>query len=137
MRRLVLVGGVAGLLMLLVAVAWASIALNSSRSNIYRVQGAVVLSATASLTGPNQTQTVFTTPDDGDFVLTQLCVGPVAGGIRLAATGFGPIAHTGGTPCYTFVPGVSVPKTSTMTCATTAAAARGDYFCTISGLLAN
>ena len=128
---------ITGLLMTVVSISLATSNLNLSKSNINRIQGAQIISATASLSGSDQTQTVYITPDTGEFLLTQFCVSPVNGGIRLAASGFGPIAHTGGAMCYTFSPGVIVPKNSTMTCSTTGYADSGDYFCTISGLLAH
>ena len=128
---------ISGLLVTATSISWASTNLHSSKSNIYRSQGAQLVSATVSLSGPNQTQTVFTTPDTGEFVLTQLCVSPVNGGIRLAATGFGAIAHTGDTMCSIFNPGVILPKSSAITCSTTSDPIDGDYFCAISGLLAH
>jgi len=128
---------ITGLLVTVVSISLAASNLNLSKSNINRVGGLQIVSATASLSGPNQTQTVYITAETGEFLLTQLCVSPVNGGIRLAATGFGPIAHTGAAMCYTFNPGVIVPKSSTITCSTSSFAEAGDYFCTISGLLAH
>lgn len=136
MRRLVLVSAITVLLVAIVSISWAAINLNSSKSNIYReFPNGELVSATVSLSGPSETQTVYTTPGKGDFILTQLCVSPVNGGIRLAASGFGPIAHIGADPCQIFTPGVSVPKRSALTCSTTSDAISGDYFCTISGML--
>lgn len=136
MRRRLLTAAIAGLLVMMVAtISQAAANLNFSKSNINRDQGAVFVAATVSLTGPNQTETVFTTPETGDFILTQVCVSPVTGGIRLAVRGFGPIMHTSDAPCYIFNPGMSVPKGSPITCSITSGPIRGDYFCTISGLL--
>jgi hypothetical protein len=123
------------LVIMVVTISQAAANLNLSKSNINRDQGAVFVAATVSLTGSNQTETVFTTPETGDFVLTQVCVSPVTGGMRLAVRGFGPIVHTSSAPCYIFNPGMSVPKGAPITCSTTSRPSRGDYFCTISGLL--
>jgi hypothetical protein len=128
---------ITGLLVTATSISLAASNLNLSKSNINRIQGAQIVSATVSLSGSDQTQAVYITPDTGEFLLTQLCVSPVNGGIRLAASGFGPIAHLGGAICTTFSPGVIVPKNSTVTCSTTGYADSGDYFCTISGLLAH
>ncbi len=127
---------VTGLLVTIASISLAASNLNLSKSNINRVGGAQIVSATVSFSGPDQTQTVYTTPETGEFLLTQFCVGPANGGIRLAVTGFGPIAHTGSEMCYAFNPGVIVPKNSAITCSTTQYAESGDYFCAISGLLA-
>ena len=136
MRHRFFVATIAGLLVVIVVtISWAASNLDLSKSNINRFQGAVFVAATVSLAGSNQTETVFTTPETGDFVLTQVCVSPVTGGIRLAVRGFGPIVHTSDAPCYIFDPGMSVPKGSPITCSTTSRPNRGDYFCTISGLL--
>ena len=136
MRRLFLVGGICGLLVAAATMAWAAINLNGSKSNVYSTFGrSFFVSATESLTGPSETVTVYTTPETGNFILTQLCVGPANGGIRLAANGFGPIAHTSFQDyCQIFSPGFVVPPNSAMTCSTTAAAEAGDHFCTISGM---
>jgi hypothetical protein len=136
MRHRFLPAAIAGLLvMMVVTISQATSNLNLSKSNINRAQGAVFVAATVSLTVSNQTETVFTTPETGDFVLTQVCVSPVTGGMRLAVRGFGPIMHTSDAPCYIFDPGISVPNGSPITCSTTSRPNRGDYFCTISGLL--
>lgn len=136
MRHRLFATATAGLLvMMVVTISWASSNLNLSKSNINKAQGAVFVAATVSLTRSDQTETVFTTPETGDFVLTQVCVSPVTGGMRLAVRGFGPIMHTSDAPCYIFDPGMSVPNGSPITCSTTSRPNRGDYFCTISGLL--
>jgi hypothetical protein len=134
--NIVIMLAITSLLVTGASISLAASNLNLSKSNINRVGGNVIVSATVSLSGPYQTQAVYITPDTGEFLLTQLCVSPVIGGIRLEASRFGPIAHTGDAMCYTFNPGVIVPKNSTMTCSTTGSARSGDYFCTISGLLA-
>lgn len=136
MGRRSLTAAIAGLtIVMAVTNSRAASNLNLSKSNINRDQGAVLVAATVSLTGSNQTETVFTTPETGDFVLTQVCVSPVTGGMRLAVRGFGPIVHTSDAACYMFNPGMSTPKGAPITCSTTSRPNRGDYFCTISGLL--
>jgi hypothetical protein len=130
---------ITGLLMTVVSLSWAASNLNLSKSNINRVGavGAKIVSASALLSGPNQTALVFAAPATGEFVVTQFCASPANGGIRLAASGLGPIAHMGGAMCYTFNPGVIVDKSSEITCSTTDFADPGDYFCSITGLLAD
>jgi hypothetical protein len=121
---------------LLLTSSWAATTVNSSRSNSSeRLQGKFV-TATAQLSGADDTQTVYTTPTSGDFILTQICVSPsVTGGIRLDASGFGSIAHLGvaGHGCQTFSVGVLLPRGSPITCSTFAEASAGSYFCAISG----
>jgi hypothetical protein len=95
------------------------------------------MSASASLSGPNQTQAVLTVPETGDFVLTQMCVSPVNGGIRLEARNLGPLVHVGDPLCVSFQPGISIKQGAVLTCSTTGFAAQGgDYFCTVSGVFA-
>ncbi|WP_337288888.1 hypothetical protein [Candidatus Methylomirabilis sp.] len=95
------------------------------------------MTSTTSLSGPSDTQTVYTTPARSDFILTGLCVTPtVSGGVRLDVAGFGGIAHLGtlgDNGCYTFSEGVLLPRDSAITCSTSAGASPGSYFCTISG----
>ncbi len=123
--------------LLVTAMVWATSNLNLSKSNINRVGSAVVMSGSATLSGPSQTQTVMNVPETGDFVLTQVCIGPVNGGIRLEARGLGPLVHVGDPLCVSLQPGISVRPGAALTCSTTGfAAPGGDYFCTISGLFA-
>ncbi len=123
---------------MLVTSSWAATSVKSSSSRLYsdRLQQAVSVTATTYLSGPNETQPVYTTPASGSFILTQLCVSPVSGGIRLAVDEFGGIAHLGiaGDGCHTFPEGVLLPLGSAITCSTFATASRGNHFCTISGL---
>lgn len=137
MSRLLRVGLTMALLVTPMSFAWASANLNLSKSNINKeFPKASFVTATVTLTDPNETKTVFTTPGTGDFILTQACVSFVNGGMRIAATGLGPIADVGAPTCQVFDPGMSVPKTSDITCSTTSAASPGgDYFCTVSGML--
>jgi len=119
--------------------AWAAINLNSSKSNIYReLPGTTLVSASTPLITTVDPQLVFTTPATGDFVLTQFCASPTINGIRLAAPGLGGlggIAHTTTTIlCYTFQPGLIMPKSAPITCTTTEFGGVNG-FCMIAGLL--
>lgn len=110
--------------------------LNLSKSNINReFPKSQIVSGVTTLSGPSQSQVVYTTPSNADFILTQFCSSKVSGGVRLSASGFGGVAQTGNELCYSFAPGMSLPRASAISCATTAAASPGDYFCTISGAL--
>ena len=135
MSRLLFVGAVAVLVVTMVSFAWAAINLNSSKSNIYReLPGTTLVSASTPLITTVDPQFVFATPATGDFVLTQFCASPTINGVRLAATGLGGIAHTTTTVlCYTFQPGLIMPKAASITCTTTEFAQNG--FCMIAGLL--
>jgi hypothetical protein len=136
MSRLVLAGAAVVLVVTMLSFAWAATNLNSSRSNIYReFPGTVLVTASTPLSAANDPATVYTTSATADFVLTQFCASPVNTGVRLAATGLGPIAHTtAATLCYTFQPGIIMPKSSPITCTTTEFAGTNS-FCTIAGLL--
>jgi hypothetical protein len=126
---------ISSILALAVSGAWAASNLNSSKSNLNReYPNGRIVSATTTLSGPNDAQVAYTTSAKGDFILTQLCTSPVNGGVLLSASGFGGIAHTGSELCYTFTPGVSVPKDSQLVCSTTQHAEPGPHFCTISGV---
>ena len=147
-------GLTAALLVILRATgSWGANNLNLSKSNINRLQTAAqVVTATTNL-GPGESVSVYNTPASGDFLLTQFCASPDAtGGVSLDVSGFGTIAQTTSTlSCFTFNPGVSVPKGSTLSCTTSAAGAPAlsagcsavgspavvppaAFFCTISGL---
>ena len=136
MSRLVLVGAAAVLVVTMLSFAWAATNLNSSKSNIYReFPGTVLVSASTPLSAPNDPAVVYTTSATADFVLTQFCAGPTINGIRLAATELGPIAQTTATTlCYTFQPGLIMPKSAPITCVATEFAGTSS-FCTIAGLL--
>ena len=131
---------------LLATNSFATSNLNLSKSNINRVKefpAGAVTTASVNL-GPGESAIVYNTPTSGDFILTQFCASPDApGGIRLDATGLGGIAQTGTTSCFTFTPGVSIPKGSTLSCTTfapvvgassAALVVTSSYFCTISGM---
>jgi hypothetical protein len=114
--------------------SWGSSNLNLSKSNVNRFSQGVLATSSVNFNGIG---TVYTTPADGDFILTQFCADPSArGGIRLTVANFGTIAQTvDGVPCHTFAPGVSIPQSSALICSITPSAnARGTYFCTISGM---
>ena len=136
MSRLVLVGAAAVLVVTMLSFAWAATNVNSSKSNIYReFPGTVLVSASTSLSAPNDPAVVYTTSATADFVLTQFCASPVASGVRLTAAGLGPVAQTTATTlCYTFQPGLIMPKSALITCVATEFAGISS-FCTIAGLL--
>jgi hypothetical protein len=123
---------------LLATNAWGTSNLNLSKSNINRVRdfpNAAVITASLNLTGPSDTQVIFTTPAAGDFILTEFCASPSPdGGVLLSANGLGGIAQTGLTSCFTFTPGLSIPKNSALSCSTFSGASAGSYFCMISGV---
>jgi len=135
MKRLS-VAAVIGLLV--VANSWAATNYNSSKSNVYiAFPNGLITTATMNFaTGAGGV--VYTTPAEGDFVLTQFCADPnAAGGIRLTAANFGTIAQTvSGQGCYTFTPGVSIPPSTALTCSTSSPM-KVTHFCTISGLQSN
>ena len=118
--------------------SWGSSNLNLSKSNVNRVRdfpNAAVTTASINITGPNDTEIVYTTPASGDFILTEFCASPQPdGGVLLSAAGLGGIAQAGLTSCFTFTPGLSIPKGSAVSCSTTSGASPGSYFCMISGV---
>lgn len=122
-----------GAISVLVATSvWATSNLNLSKSNINRTfPRSKFLTASADITG-SQAVLVYQVPTDGDFVLTQVCVGPVAGGVRIQAGGTN-IAHVASGTCQSFDPGVVLPPDSAVTCTTFAT--EENSFCMISGLL--
>jgi hypothetical protein len=123
---------------LLTTNAWGSSNLNLSKSNVNRVRdfpNAAVTTASLNLSGPSDTEVIYTTPASGDFILTQFCASPAPdGGVLLSATGLVGIAQAGLTTCFTFTPGLSIPKNSALSCATFSGASPGSYFCMISGV---
>jgi hypothetical protein len=134
MKTQLLVGAI--LIGLLPTAAFAATSVKSSKSNSSdRVRGRFVTSTT-NLSGPSETQTVYTTPAKGQFYLTQVCASPANGGIQLDVTAFGGIAKLGGDSmwCVTFPSPVVIPKNRNITCSTTSFAASERYFCTIFGV---
>jgi hypothetical protein len=117
-----LVVAVVGLLF--VTNAWGVVNYHTSKSNSYILfPDGLVTTATITFTA-GAGEVVYTTPAEGDFVLTQFCADPdVTGGIRLTAANFGTIAQTtNGVGCYTFTPGVSIPENTALTCSTSSPA---------------
>jgi hypothetical protein len=99
------------------------------------------VSASTNLTGPTDTQTVYTATQG--FFLTQACVSNTgsSAGVRLdnnGTGGIGSIAVVGATPtslCQAFLPdGVFIPSGSTIDC-TISGAVAGTHFCRITGVL--
>jgi hypothetical protein len=132
MKRLLLT---AAIVVLVAASSWGSTNYNSSKSNVYApFPNAMITTASINFSA-GEGGVVYTTPSNGDFILTQFCAGPNAfGGVQLEAANFGTIAETeNGAACYTFTPGVSIPPNSELTCST-AGFHKTTYFCTISGI---
>jgi len=73
----------------------------------------------ASVTVPaNSSATLFETPQDGRFILTQACVAGLAffGASPLSGNTFGKIIIAQSPPCTTYVPGIALPKGEIITC---------------------
>jgi hypothetical protein len=123
------------LLVLLATAAFAATTVRGSKSNSsFKIAGLFVTSS-ATLSGPSDTQPVYTTPATGSVYLTQFCASDVAGGVRLDVAGLGSIALAG-TPlsCIPFDSKVLLPPNATVTCSTGSAAPAGSYFCTVMGI---
>ena len=128
---------IVGVIVALWSVDAGAAAINSSHSNIKNLSSkSNVTSASTNLTGASDTQTVYTTPATGEFLLTTVCSSVVSGGVQLTVVGFGGVAQTGiADSCTTLSPGVAVPASTAITCSTTSGASPGTvYFCSISGL---
>jgi len=102
--RVLLVGTITTVLITLPTISGATANYNSSRSNVYREIPGFFVTATVPLSGPSDTETVYTTTATGNFILTEFCSSAVTGGVQLDVTGFGGIAQTGIQLCYTFTP---------------------------------
>ena len=110
---------------------WATSNLNLSKSNINRTfPRSKFVTATVDISG-SQSALVYQVPADVDFVLTQVCVGPVSGGVRIQVGGAS-IAHVASGTCQSFDPGVVLQPEGAVTCTTFA---EEQTFCMISGLL--
>jgi hypothetical protein len=110
---------------------WATSNLNLSKSNINRTfPRSKFVTATVGISG-SQSALVYQVPADGDFVLTQVCVGPVSGGVRIQVSGAS-IAHVASGACQSFDPGVVLQADGLVSCTTFA---DEQTFCMISGLL--
>ena len=114
--------------------AFGSANYNSSRSNVYKTAGNAA-TASISLSGPSDTQTVYTTPATGSFYLQQFCASDVAGGVRLDVSGLGSVALAGTTAsCVSFPSFLYLAPNAVVSCSTSSAAPAGSYFCSIGGL---
>jgi hypothetical protein len=82
-----------GFIALLATAAFAAITVNGSKSNSFKVAGQAA-TASVNLSGPSDTQTVFTAPATGSFYLQGFCASNIAGGVQLDVSGIGPIAVT-------------------------------------------
>src|SRR5262245_60246681 len=110
---------------------WATSNLNLSKSNINRTfPRSKFVTATVDISG-SQSALVYQVPPDGDFVLTQVCVGPASGGVRIQVAGAN-IAHVASGSCQSFDPGVVLQSDGAVTCTTSGDEAT---FCMVSGLL--
>ena len=109
--------------------SWSAVNLNSSKSNIYKVnQESILVSASADVT--HLPQIIYRTPAGEDFLLTQVCVG--SGGILLKI-GEMRIVQVSAGDCKTFAPGMVLTPNQPVSCTNTSADRR-DTFCTIAGL---
>jgi len=119
--------------------AWAASNLNLSKSNINRLQRlSTPVTASADISGDRPTL-VYRTPDNADFVLTQVCVGPINGGVLLnfawSEQTVRPLAFVQGGSCTTFAGlGLSLPPSRNLSC-TPAFDFEAQTFCTITGLV--
>ncbi|MDX2168375.1 MAG: hypothetical protein SF182_14975 [Deltaproteobacteria bacterium] len=120
-------------------ISFRATSVKSGKSNTSdRLALARVVTASIALSGPSDTKVVCQTPATGDFVLTQICVSPIAaGGILVSAAKLGPVAQLGGAvrSCQSFNPGFLLPPSAAISCSTFATATPGPYFCMIAGLL--
>ena len=119
--------------LLFATAVWGASNLNLSKSNINRTfPRSKFVTASVDITG-SQSALVYQVPADGDFVLTQVCVGPATGGVRIQVGGAS-IAHVASGSCQSFEPGVVLQADAAVTCTTSAN--EGQSFCMITGLLA-
>jgi hypothetical protein len=142
--RLLLVGTLATLLVAVGSTSWAS-SNNTSHSNVNKfgsgngqaVKG-VWVTASTSLSGPSDTQTVYTVPGNPgdliDFSLTDFCSSSVTGGVELDVDGSFFAQTTPDHLCYQFG-GREIAVGKTITCSTGLSASAGSYGCSISGAL--
>jgi len=111
---------------------WATSNLNLSKSNINRTfPRTQFVTASVDVSG-SQSALAYQVPPDGDFILTQVCIGPASGGMRIQVSGVN-IAQVASGACQTFDPGVVLQPGGTLTC--TSFGAEENTFCMISGLL--
>lgn len=113
--------------------------LNLSKSNINRLQRfSTPVTASADVSGDAPT-VVYRTPDNADFLLTQVCVGPINGGVLLSFAwseqAVRSLAFVQGGSCTTFAGlGLALPPGRTLSC-TPAFDFEARTFCTITGLV--
>lgn len=122
------------LLVVALSVAWADDSraasnLDLSKSNVNRVLlRGKLLTASVDIEGES-TRIVYKTPAEGDFVLTQVCVGRTEAGVLLQVDG-STLVHLGSGVCQSFTPGLVIAPDKEIFCS-----AAADTFCTITGLL--
>jgi len=126
--------------LVLASSAWATSNLNLSKSNINRLSKlSTPLTASADVSGDAPT-VVYRTPVNADFVLTQVCVGPINGGVYLnyawdVEQNVRPLAFVPSGSCTTFAGlGMALPQGGNLSC-TPAFDFETRTFCTISGLV--
>jgi hypothetical protein len=129
---------VAAIVALTATSAAATSNLNLSKSNINRIQrGGTLVTGNAEVRG-DVPVVVYNTPANADFILTQVCAGPVNGGVYLASSFPGAatqvrLAFVGGGQCHTFSPGLPLPAGQAVTC-TPSFDFEAETFCTINGI---
>jgi hypothetical protein len=129
---------IGAIIALMATSAWATSNLNLSKSNINRLQRAgTLVSASAEVRG-DVPAVVYNTPPNADFVMTQICAGPVNGGIFIAYAwdfemNVRPVAFVAGGQCQTFSPGMFLPAGKSVTC-TPSFDFEAPTFCTITGI---
>lgn len=112
---------------------WAGSNLNLSKSNINRMLGrGTFVTASVDVAG-TAAYLLYSTPADTDFVLTQVCVGTVNGGVLLQVGGAS-LVQVGSGQCQSFSPGMVLPRDQAVTC--TSFDAGASTFCSITGVLA-
>lgn len=126
--------------LILAASASATSNLNLSKSNINRMAKlSTSLTASADVSGDTAT-VVYRTPTNAEFVLTQVCVGPINGGVFLNFAWDGdqgprPLAFVPGGSCTAFAGlGMSLPQGGNLSCSP-AFDFEARTFCTITGLV--
>ena len=115
---------------LLASGAWATSNLNLSKSNINRINRGNLVTASVDVVG-QVSSLVYTTPTNADFVLTNVCAGPVNGG-TLVQVGGVKLLQIAGNACQSFNPGMLLPPGASVSC--TSFDAEATSFCTITGM---
>ena len=93
-----------------------------------------IVSASVTVPEGGDPATLLETPQDGRFILTQVCVEDedMAGGPALGGNTLGLIVSGQGSHCTTYDPGIAVPGGETLTCNPREFR---DRTCTITGVL--